>query len=101
MFRLRIQLSGVEPAIWRQLLVPGSVKLSKLATMLLAAMGWENSHMHAVRIGDERYGMHFDDRPDGEIDESSVSVLQALGEVRHFVLDYGFGDGWQHDVLVE
>ena len=42
-FRLRIQLIDVDPGIWRRILVPGSIRMSKLAEILLSAMGWSNS----------------------------------------------------------
>lgn len=100
-FRLRIQLVGVDPVVWRRLLVPGSVRLNKLSEMLLAAMGWTNSHLHAFRVGDKHYGMHFDDWPEGEIDEKGVTVLQALRDERRFLFEYDFGDGWEHEVVIE
>ena len=34
-------------------------------------MGWTNSHLHAFRIGDQLYGMQFDEFPEEEIDETS------------------------------
>ncbi len=100
-FQLRIQLNDVDPVVWRRLIVPGSVRMAKLSEMLLAAMGWTNSHLHAFRVGDVHYGMNFDEYPEGEIDEKQVSVLQALRDERRFVYDYDFGDGWEHDVVIE
>lgn len=100
-FCLRIQLIDVEPVVWRRVLVSGSVRLSKLSEILLAAMGWTNSHLHALRVGDKRFGMHADEWPEGEIDERTVTVLKALGRDRRFFLDYDFGDGWEHEVVVE
>ncbi len=100
-FRLRIQLQDVEPVVWRRVLVPGSVRLAKLAEMLLAAMGWTNSHLHAFRVGDKHFGMHFEDWDENEIDEKTVTVLQALREERRFLFEYDFGDSWDHDVYVE
>jgi Plasmid pRiA4b ORF-3-like protein len=102
--QLRIQLNDVDPVVWRQLLVPGKVRLAKLGQMLLAAMGWNNSHLHAFRVGDTSYGMQDDDDddfPDDEIDEQSVTVLQALHDLQPFTFDYDFGDGWEHDVVIE
>lgn len=75
--------------------------MAKLSEMLLAAMGWTNSHLHAFRVGDARYGMNFDEYPEGEIDEKQVTVLQALRDERRFVYEYDFGDGWGHDVVIE
>jgi hypothetical protein len=100
-FRLRIQLADVRPVVWRRVLAPGSVRLSKLSEMLLAAMGWTNSHLHAFLVGDKRFGMNFDEFPEGEIDENGVTVLQALRDQRRFVFEYDFGDGWEHELVVE
>jgi hypothetical protein len=99
--QLRVQLNDVNPVIWRRLLVPGSVRLAKLADMLIAAMGWQNSHLHAFRVGEARYGMHADDWPEDEIDEKTVTVLQALRDEQPFVFDYDFGDSWEHEVVIE
>ena len=100
-FRLRIQLIDVDPGIWRRILVPGSIRMSKLAEILLSAMGWSNSHLHAFTIGDQRYGMNYDDFPEGEIDEKSVTVLQALRDVHRFTFEYDFGDSWDHEIVIE
>ena len=100
-FRLRIQLIDVDPGIWRRILVPGSIRMSKLAEILLSAMGWSNSHLHAFTIGDQRYGMNYDDFPDGEIDEKTVTVLQALRSVHRFTFEYDFGDSWEHEIVIE
>lgn len=87
--------------IWRRVLVPGSVRLSKLHDMFQAAMGWTDSHLHAFRVGDQRFGMRFDDWDDDEIDEKEVTVLQALRDQRRFVYEYDFGDSWSHEVVIE
>lgn len=75
--------------------------MAKLANILLAAMGWSNSHLHAFSVGEKRYGMNYDDYPDDEIDEESVTVLQALREERRFTFEYDFGDSWEHEVRIE
>ena len=101
MLQLRIVLDGIEPVVWRRLLVPGSVRLNKLHLMLQAAMGWENSHLHCFRIGESLFGTQFDDYPDNELDEKSVTVLQAVADVPLFAYEYDFGDSWDHAVHVE
>lgn len=98
---MRIQLNDVDPVVWRRLLVPGAVRMGKLANILLAAMGWSNSHLHAFTVGEARYGMNYDDYPEDEIDEKSVTVLQALRDERRFTFDYDFGDSWEHEVVIE
>src|SRR3954469_19682891 len=99
--QVRIELMGVEPVVWRRLLVPGSVRLSRLHAMFQAAMGWSDSHLHAFEIGEDRFGMQYDDYPDGELDESTVTVVGAIRGHGQFTYLYDFGDGWEHQVTVE
>ncbi len=99
--QLRVTLEEVRPVVWRRLLVPGGVRLNRLSEMLLAGMGWTNSHLHQFRIGYALYGMQFDEYPENELDEKSVTVIGAVGKVRRFFYDYDFGDGWEHEVVVE
>lgn len=99
--QLRIELAEVDPPVWRRLIVPGSVRLARLHSMVQAAMGWTDSHLHCFRIGDELYGMQYDEHPDDEIDETTVTVLRALSGHDRFFYDYDFGDSWEHEVVVE
>jgi hypothetical protein len=99
--RLRITLEEVRPVVWRRLLVPGSVRLVKLHTMIQASMGWTDSHLHAFRIGQSTFGSHIDDFPADELDETSLTILQAIRGQRRFVYEYDFGDSWEHEVVVE
>ena len=88
--------------MWRRLLVPGTVRLAKLHDIFQAAVGWTNAHLHSFTIGDDLYGMHVEDYPEEELDETQFTVLQALrGGVRHFRYEYDFGDSWEHEVVVE
>ena len=43
LLQLRIQLQSVEPAVWRQVLVPESITLPKLHQVIQAPMGWLDS----------------------------------------------------------
>ena len=95
-----IELRDVTPRAWRRLLVPASVRLRKLHGMVQAAMGWEDCHLHSFDIGEDRYGMQFDDYPEGELDEQSVTVLRAVGAQERFGYEYDFGDSWEHEISV-
>jgi hypothetical protein len=103
--QLRIDLEEVEPAVWRRLMVPGDASLATLHRMLQAAMGWNDSHLHAFEVGDRSYGPDDDedDPPEDQIDEGTTSVLDALnaGPVDEFLYEYDFGDGWSHRIRVE
>lgn len=99
--QLRIELLEVEPTVWRRILAPEDITMADLAEILVAAMGWDNSHLHLFRVGDDEYGSADEDAPQDEIDESEVTVTEALGAHERFAFDYDFGDGWEHDVIVE
>lgn len=100
MLELEVRLDDVEPAVRRRLLVPAAIPLAKLHEVFQAAMGWEDAHLHSFRIADALYGAQFDDYPEEEIDESTVSVAEAIGNHQTFVYEYDFGDSWEHHVTV-
>jgi hypothetical protein len=69
--------------------------------MIQAAFGWSDYHLHDFGIGDLRWGTHLDDYPEDELDERTVSVVQALEGVRRFSYEYDFGDSWEHEIIIE
>lgn len=103
-YQLRIELQHIQPLVWRRILVPDSLKLTKLDRIVQAAMGWSNSHLHDWHIERQRYGI-----PDPEwvgsqdmLDERKFTVGAVLGEqVQGFAYSYDFGDGWDHRIAVE
>ncbi len=102
-YQLKISLLEIEPEIWRRLLVPRGVRLGRLHEIFQVAMGWTNSHLHAFRVGDTRYGEADPEFGEGDVqDERSVQLSDVAARVNDsFVYEYDFGDGWEHLVLVE
>ncbi len=105
-FQLKVTLLGTTPPIWRRLLVPAEMTLAQLHHVLQAAMGWDDSHMHEFRVGQQRYGMP---DPDARLmgmppvtNERSVrlsTVLGRMGAKARYA--YDFGDGWEHSFVLE
>jgi hypothetical protein len=104
MYRLRITLLDVEPSIWRAVLVPETITLSKLHTVIQAAMGWTNSHLHEFVIAGRRYSDYLEEQwePNEILDERGVVLEAALGpSTRTFDYVYDFGDDWHHAIVLE
>jgi len=100
-WQLKIALLDVTPTIWRRVVVPEGISLSKLHQVFQAALGWTNSHLHEFVIGGVRYSEpdpDFEDELD-HVDERGVLLPRALGmDARRFDYVYDFGDDWHHVV---
>lgn len=104
MHRLKVTLRSVKPPVWRRIEVPSDVSLAELSDLLEASMGWIGGHLHVFEADGVIY-----ERPDPEEglsrraeDEAEHRLGDVLGEVgAKLRWDYDFGDGWQHNVVVE
>jgi hypothetical protein len=105
--QIRVTLPEIEPAVWRQLVVPWTWHLGQLHLAIQAAFNWWNCHLHEFNIGGLRYGdVEIDegDFLDGPrlFDEREVRLLDFdRGEVVPFIYLYDFGDCWRHTVEIE
>jgi len=100
-YQIRVALDGIEPPIWRRILVPGDVTLRRLHNILQAAMGWTNSHLHEFIVEGAHYG-----RPEPDYEEMRDDRRVRLNQVAPaegftFPYVYDYGDGWLHTVAVE
>ena len=101
-YQLKVTLSGVKPPIWRRVLVPCDLTLAQLHTVLQTAMGWENYHLHEFRIGGLTIGAPDPDAPRTLLNEKKVRLRNVLDKVgAKGVYTYDFGDGWEHNIVVE
>jgi hypothetical protein len=99
--QVRITLLGVgDPLVWRQVLVPAAYPLSRVHRVVQAAMGWEDCHLHAFRIGKTTYGPDPDDEL-GWADETTTRLADVARVRTRISYDYDFGDGWEHELVVE
>jgi hypothetical protein len=104
MHRLKVTLRGVRPPVWRRIEVSSNIKLSDLADLLEAAMGWLGGHLHAFATGAVVYEIPDEDSEEFEttIDERTVRLVDVLPSVSSKMRwEYDFGDSWEHDIVVE
>jgi len=99
---LVVTLSKIRPKIWRRLIVPASISLTKLHDVLQTAMGWTHSHLHQFETRQGSYGTPDPDFPDGTLNEARVRLDRILTRPRdRMVYEYDFGDGWSHEIVLE
>ena len=108
-FRVRLDLHGSKPPVWRRLELPGVLTLPRLHDVIQAAMGWYDSHLHRFRTGNDHRSPYFVTNFDLDEGEGENGVLE--GDVRLDQLvaaegdelwyEYDFGDGWDHKLRVE
>ncbi len=101
-YQLEISLKDINPLIWRRVVVDSAIKLPDLHKVIQTAMGWTNSHLHHF-IKDKV----FYSEPDGEsfisiTDYRNIKLNQVLlKEKDSMVYEYDFGDGWEHNIVLE
>ncbi len=108
-YQFRIELSEIEPAIWRVIQVPLEYSFWDLHVAIQDAMGWLDYHLHAFRVklpgekSETVIGMPNEDFEDRDVVPGwEVSITEYFTEPgKKVVYDYDFGDGWSHDVLLE
>ncbi len=101
-YQIRIELMALEPAIWRQVRVPGSLTLDQFHLVIQLAMGWENAHLYSFKVGPVSIGSPEYDQPSGTKDSTSVRLRDLGLKVRgKFLYEYDFGDSWLHTIRVE
>ena len=106
-FRVRLDLHGAKPPVWRRLELPGDLTLPWLHDVVQAAMGWTDSHLHRFRTASDHRSQYFvthvdlDEGDDGVL-EDDVRLDQLVAERGDELwYEYDFGDGWDHKLVVE
>lgn len=103
-YRLKVTLKDLRPPIWRRIEVRNDISLAKLHRILQIVMGWYNCHLHMFTVRGTDFGDPEDDET-GELgvrSERRVKLSQIImGERDRFAYMYDFGDGWEHEILVE
>jgi Plasmid pRiA4b ORF-3-like protein len=86
---IKVTLLGAEPPIWRRFLVEREITLRHLHKTLQVVMGWSDSHLHQFVFQRRKVS-------EGIL----LSSLFARAGAK-LLYEYDFGDGWQHELLLE
>ncbi|GAB2634669.1 hypothetical protein GCM10027270_24000 [Nocardioides ginkgobilobae] len=111
LLRVRVDLVGAAPPIWRRLALRSDLTLAAVHDVLQAAYGWAGGHLHRFAIGGDCFdpraewflcpfdAVEGDDlgTPDSEV--TLDEVLVEPGDVLHYVYDYG--DEWDLVLVLE
>jgi hypothetical protein len=103
--QLKVTLCGSKPLVWRRIQVSAEMDFHSFHLLLQEAMGWQNCHLYAFRVGDIRIvGPECDSEGFGEKLLNSLKVkLSGFIAIKgkKLVYKYDFGDCWEHGVVVE
>lgn len=102
--QFKVTLKYIRPPIWRRIVLPDNFTLGQLHDVIQVTMGWYNCHMHAFRFGDVHYTSQQASEM-GEMDmenEDAVFLSRVVKRPKQkFRYEYDFGDGWEHEIVVE
>ena len=103
--RIRIELEGTDPQVWRSVDVPLSSTLTALHDIIQVTMRWQGTHMFEFVVGDQVYGEPYPDDSawDRKVLQAKSIRLKTLVErgVDRFLYVYDFGDNWQHHIILD
>ncbi len=103
-YQVQIALRNFKPKIWRRLIVDPETSLEDFHRIIQTAMGWTNSHLHQFFKNKKFYSLPREDDWDDSysIDYRPLKIKDLLiREKDRMVYEYDFGDGWEHDIILE
>jgi len=102
LLQVRIALEDVDsPPVWRRVLIPAAYSLDRVHAVIQAAMGWEDYHLHAFRVGGVSYGAPDPDDELGYRDERKARLADVAAAAKRISYEYDFGDSWEHELVIE
>ncbi len=105
-YQIKVTLKDFKPAIWRRIQIGGDATFGALHVAIQIVMGWGGHHLHHFIIG-KRPNFIFIGSPvelaDGNaVDEDETTINQVLPDAKSkMIYEYDFGDGWEHELLLE
>ena len=101
-YALKVTLLGTSPPVWRRILVTRDITLRNLHRTLQTVMGWTNSHLHQFVLQRQRFSDLRSKAGTKVADENRTKLGELIWTVgARLLYEYDFGDGWQHELLLE
>ena len=108
-FQIKITLKETKPPIWRRIQVKSITRMVDLHLILQTVMGWDNGHLHQYVVGKRPFQQLIGTRDDDAFgdtfdvtDETRVKLSDIVTAPKFkFTYEYDFGDGWEHELVVE
>lgn len=109
-YRIRIDLTGTRPPLWRRLEVASDLFLDDFHDVIQAAFGWTDTHLHRFGCGPQYYSHDTEyylcpfevDEGETGVPEDQVRLDEVLVEIGDKLFyTYDFGDDWQHNIRLE
>jgi hypothetical protein len=98
-YQFIIELEGIQPPIWRRILIPGNSTLRDLHQAIQDVMGWQDYHMHQFRVPDPFSGNPLEMKNHDEKKEIIGDYFTMETPYGEYI--YDFGDYWEHTILLE
>ena len=101
-YQFKVQLQGIRPAIYRNILVEGDITFHELHHTIQIVMGWWTSHLYQFTAGSRSIAnpalVDF-----GEVEDAKELKLSQVFAQKGDKIDYeyDFGDGWIHTVRLD
>ena len=100
---LHLALRGVEPRVWRRMVVRDTLWLARLHDAIQIAFGWFDYQLHRFTVNDAGYGNPVNRENELVIEDDRDFSLRDLevAPKETFLYEYFFGEGWQVEIRVE
>lgn len=112
-YRIRVDLDGSKPPIWRRLDLRSDLTLNVVHEVLQAAFAWEDRHLYRFSLGGDPFDRTSQlflcpyDVDSGEVDDNGLPTHDGrLDETLHVPGDalrycYDYGDSWELTLRLE
>lgn len=101
-YQLKVGLVESKPLIWRKILVHDQTLLPEFHHILQTTMGWDNAHLHQFSNRNIIYSPPDEYNELPYTDYRKIKLNKLLKHINdHIVYEYDFGDGWEHEIVLE